>query len=292
MSECVYYKAVCRRFPSMISAQNLKIGSYVYDFSPQRYAWCEVGFVQKGRIREYRGEREWCHEPGCIYTFAAPAPLRHYSEETDHVEIILRMRIQEWQPVTREEILHWSPKPGEFLLANQITDPILCRTLEPLIKQAVEIFNSRSPLREQKTIALLLDILSRISEHVIREVSAGVADVPPRDNEYCRRACAYIAQQLPRKLTTEEVARHAGISYSRLSRIFREAIGMTLVEYIHRQRLLLTEQYILEHGLRQEDAALQAGFCSSKYMQRLFRRYNGVTFTEYQNSQAALEEYE
>ena len=139
----------------------------------------------------------------------------------------------------------------------------------------------------KKTITLLLDIFSRISEHVLREVSSGDARTTSRDSEYCRRACAFIAAQLPKKLTAEEVALHTSVSYSRLSRVFRQVMGMTLVEYIHRQRLLLAEKYILTHSLRQEDAALQAGFCSAKYMQRLFRRYNGVTFTEYQSSLTA-----
>ena len=210
MSESLYYKAICKRFPTIIGAHNLALGSYVYDFS-RNYAWCEVGFVQKGRIREYRGDREWCHEAGCIYTFATPAPLRHYSEETDHEEVILQMRIHEWQPVTREEILQWNPKPGEFLLKNQIDDPAICRVLEPLIKQAVEIYGSRSPIREQQTISLTLDILTRISEHVLREVTSSHGELSPRDSEYCRRACAYIRSQISKKLSAEDIAANTGI---------------------------------------------------------------------------------
>lgn len=281
MGERLYYKAVCRRYPTLITAQSLKMGSYVFDFSPKRYAWCEVGFIQKGRIREYREEQEWIHEEGCIYTFAAPAALRHYSEDPEHVEVILRIRIQEWQPVTREEVLNWQPKPGEFLLTNQLTDPVLCGQLEPLIKNAVGIYNGHSANRETRTMSILLDIFARIGDHIIREAAASPPEIPAYDAEYCRRACAYVQAHLSEKLSAEEVAGSTGISYSRLSRVFRTAMGMTLVEYIHRQRLLLAEKLILRDGLQQEEAAVRAGFCNSKYMQRLFRRYHGVTFTQY-----------
>lgn len=280
MSECLYYKAICKRFPTVIGAQNLKLGSYVYDFS-RHYAWCEIGFVQQGRIREYRGDREWCHEAGCIYTFATPAPLRHYSEDADHVEVILQMRIQEWQPVTREEILLWDPKPGEFLLKNQISDPALCRTLEPMIKQAVEIYNSHSPIREQQTISVILDILTRISAHVIHEVTVGNSGPSPRDSEYCRRACAYIRSHLAKKLTAEDIARHTGISYSRLSHVFHRTMGMTLVEYNNREKIRRVQELLVDDRLTPEEAGNAVGVEDVKYLRRIFRKYAGLTITQY-----------
>lgn len=280
MSESLYYKAVCKRFPTMISARNLRLGSYVYDFS-RHFSWCEVGFIQKGRIREYRGDREWCHEEGCIYTFATPAPLRHYSEDTEHEEVILMMRIQEWQPVTREEILNWEPRPGEFLLKNQISDPALCRSLELLIKRGVEIYNSFSPVREQLTVSLMLEILARITEHVIREVSDGGANLSPRDSEHCRRARTYIRGQLTRKLTVEEVAGHTGISYSRLSHVFRQTMGMTLLEYINREKIRLVQELLISERLTPEEAGNAVGVEDVKYLRRLFRKYTGMTITQY-----------
>lgn len=72
------------------------------------------------------------------------------------------------------------------------------------------------------------------------------------------------------------LARHCGLSPSRLSRLFRQQTGIRLVDYRNRQRL---DRFAALYGsgrrLTLLEAALAAGFGSYAQFYRVFRRVNG-----------------
>lgn len=82
----------------------------------------------------------------------------------------------------------------------------------------------------------------------------------------------------------DELARQAGLSASRLSRLFRQQLGMSLTEFRNRQRLerflALTSKW--EHAPRTKllSAALEAGFGSYAQCYRVFRRCMGTRPSE------------
>ena len=82
--------------------------------------------------------------------------------------------------------------------------------------------------------------------------------------------------------TVGQVARHAGLSASRLSEVFRQETGMTLVEFRNRQRLdrFLT-LYGRGHRVSMLEAALEAGFGSYLQFYRVFRQIMGCGPSEF-----------
>lgn len=87
-----------------------------------------------------------------------------------------------------------------------------------------------------------------------------------------------------------QLARRAGLSPSRLSRLFKQQTGLSIVEFRNRQRM----QRFLEHYERERDsgrqitllnAALDAGFGSYPQFHRVFRQVAGCSPAEYQRRQ-------
>ena len=56
---------------------------------------------------------------------------------------------------------------------------------------------------------------------------------------------------------------------------------MTLVEYIHRSKLQQVVHLLIDAELTLAEAAESVGIASTKYLSRLFRRYMGMSATEY-----------
>jgi len=83
-------------------------------------------------------------------------------------------------------------------------------------------------------------------------------------------------------LSLDEIAQHAGLSPSRLSRLFKRQTGISLVRYqqqIHLQRFL--KLYGSGHRVNMMAAALQAGFGSYPQFHRVFKQVIGCSPNEY-----------
>ena len=79
----------------------------------------------------------------------------------------------------------------------------------------------------------------------------------------------------------ENVARQIGISYNYLNRQFVRQERISLVTFINREKIRLACRLLSEQEVSQEDAAVSVGIGDVKYFRRLFRRFTGMTITEY-----------
>ncbi|GGG25065.1 hypothetical protein GCM10007425_19540 [Lysinibacillus alkalisoli] len=87
----------------------------------------------------------------------------------------------------------------------------------------------------------------------------------------------YINDELESDLTVENIAKRFHISTSHLSRIFREHVGITLVEYLNIRRVE-EAQYYLRHTTKSiTSISNQFHFCNQSYFTRIFKKYTDVT---------------
>lgn len=114
-----------------------------------------------------------------------------------------------------------------------------------------------------------------------RESRAGAS---PSRLRYCREAEEYIRANITRRLTVAEVAAHVGINKNYLTNIFSETVGMPLVEYVNRLKLNHVTELILRRGCGIREAAEQVGIDNANYVSRMFKKYYGVTVSQYKRT--------
>ncbi|MFX5903516.1 helix-turn-helix domain-containing protein, partial [Acinetobacter baumannii] len=68
-----------------------------------------------------------------------------------------------------------------------------------------------------------------------------------------------IAAEVTRDWTVTRLARIAGVSSRHLSRLFREHVGMSLVDYTNRLRVALAQELLSQTRLDMEHVAERAG---------------------------------
>uniref|UniRef100_A0A7C1NV39 Helix-turn-helix domain-containing protein n=1 Tax=Agrobacterium albertimagni TaxID=147266 RepID=A0A7C1NV39_9HYPH len=73
------------------------------------------------------------------------------------------------------------------------------------------------------------------------------------------------------------LAEIAHLSERHLSRLFREHVGQSVVDYVNLMRVTLAQELLMQSRLDMENLALRAGFASSRHMRRVFSQHHGLS---------------
>jgi len=87
----------------------------------------------------------------------------------------------------------------------------------------------------------------------------------------------FINDEVESELSVEDIAKHFHVSTSHLSRIFREHVGITLVEYLNVRRVEESQYYLRNTNKSISDISRQYHFCNQSYFTRIFKKYTEVT---------------
>ena len=98
----------------------------------------------------------------------------------------------------------------------------------------------------------------------------------------------YIQENFREKLSLEDIADMVGYNKDYLSRIFKSATGMTVIEFINNIRIEEARYLLLNTDKSVTEIALEAGFGSNAYLSRLFRRKYAVTPNKYRLNSKTL----
>ena len=99
----------------------------------------------------------------------------------------------------------------------------------------------------------------------------------------------YVEQHYQTPTNQEEVAKQLGFSREHFCRYFKQYTGITFREYLTRYRLNKAKQQ-MEHTVDTElEIALNVGFSGVKQMSGAFKKYCGMTPSQFRKSLPARE---
>ncbi len=81
-----------------------------------------------------------------------------------------------------------------------------------------------------------------------------------------------------------EIARAVGCSRAKLFEIFKEETGMTPNDYWQRLRIDLSQEMLSHSNKSITQIAMDCGFSTSQYFSSVFRKYSGVSPSDYRHS--------
>ena len=84
-----------------------------------------------------------------------------------------------------------------------------------------------------------------------------------------------------RKINLTELARKNAMSVSNLAHKFKNAIGVSPIEYCNLLRLARAKKQLEETNLSLDEIAAANGFCDSNYLGRLFKKHYGTAPVSY-----------
>ena len=141
--------------------------------------------------------------------------------------------------------------------------------------------------RDLQTTLTLCTILGGISAATDEE-NARRRCYTPR----VRKAMDYIDENYMFSISTEDVARVAGIHVGHLHRIFPEETGMRIGEYLTHLRIERAKTLLMHTDIPSSSIAVRIGISSQQYFCRLFKKETGMSPQEYRKSYELTCEYD
>lgn len=92
---------------------------------------------------------------------------------------------------------------------------------------------------------------------------------------------AYIENNFSEDITSEMVAQHFGYTTEHFCRKFKQAVGLTPMNYLRVYRLEMACQLLKTHNYNISDIAMRCGFDDSNYFTRCFKSHFGKVPTQY-----------
>ncbi|WP_411827039.1 helix-turn-helix domain-containing protein [Luteolibacter sp. AS25] len=137
------------------------------------------------------------------------------------------------------------------------------------------------PERYQSMITLLGTFGQQLSKHA--EQLATMCD--GSEPVAVARARKFIEETLADPLPLPLVAQHAGLSESHFCRVFKEATGLTLTDYVNRRRIEWAKKELLKPEARVSEIAFQIGYQSLSQFNRSFSRFTGNSPTNFRREE-------
>ena len=155
---------------------------------------------------------------------------------------------------------------------------VLLRALEQLIAA----FSDPLPSDEALSDVLMAELLLRIAEALKKQALRSNALA------YAQGAADYLTAHQCESVRVDDVARRVGVAPAYLQRIFKQAMGMTMVEYLNRLRVEQSKRLLMHTDEAVVDVAVTCGFNSRQHFFRVFNALVGVSPQQFRQTHSSM----
>ena len=124
-------------------------------------------------------------------------------------------------------------------------------------------------LRRRHLLLLFLNDLKPLIPHAVTAKISYISDV-----------CVYITENLPSKITLDHLSERFFVGRTKLTKDFRRAMSMSVVEFITTVRVNHAKT-LLQENLSLKEIADQCGFTTLPYFIKVFTNHTGLSPTQY-----------
>ncbi len=148
---------------------------------------------------------------------------------------------------------------------------------EELIEQIIETYCEKDYGKKAESnvanrVALLISLL--LSSMLSAADSCVDQSKNPNTNSLVEEVGRFVNDNMTRRITPAQIARHAGLSESHFRLLFRNCTRIPIGKYIERCRLARAE-YLLKHSRKNiSEVAYACGYQSAVSFIRMFKRYH------------------
>lgn len=174
-----------------------------------------------------------------------------------------------------------------FLSLKQLPDrdQVLCLAidLKSELKRRMEKFKKEDQISPKSVVLLnyLADIEKDVIEDFLKSMDWLIEFENKQFSPMIRHILQYLAHNYNRDLSLDTLANMVQTNPSYLSRVFKEQTRYKISDYITDIRIEKAKELLSEEHFRTKDVALAVGYANERYFSQLFKKFTGMSPTEY-----------
>ncbi|MEM7776600.1 MAG: helix-turn-helix domain-containing protein [Pseudomonadota bacterium] len=165
----------------------------------------------------------------------------------------------------------------------QFTDADICQA-GWLLKDALETRDVGSELMfESLARVFLIKLLQKYGDRdELPELAKGFT------SRHYKRVLDYVSENFGRSVTLDTLAREAGLSPSHFSRLFKQTIGQSPMQFVISYRVEQAKKMLADPDRALIDVALSCGFADQAHFSRVFKQSAGSTPKAWRTAQGLV----
>lgn len=142
-------------------------------------------------------------------------------------------------------------------------------------------------LEEESDTAVLLNMMHQFEfmyAEMVAELNSQKAGRPRKDQNPRVDQCKdYIFRHLHEKIRIQDIAHELFLNANYLSEIFRQHEGITITDFILREKVNLTKNLLSYSPYSYSEIAAYLGFSSQSHLGKVFKKHTGMTLKQYRD---------
>lgn len=180
------------------------------------------------------------------------------------------------------QVFSRTPDEAQF---DRVLGTLGRKTLDATTQETLRSAYLQTRSVEPERYASMITLLQSFAEQLGRHAESLAIIEEGREPAAIAKARRYIHQHLDESLPLGAVAHEAGLSESHFCRLFKEATGLTLTDYVNRCRIEHAKKELLKSDRRVSEIAFEVGYQSLSQFNRSFARIVGQSPTLWRRKQ-------
>ena len=241
----------------------------------------ELIYVDEGQIDVIVGEKRYNAEKGTTIFISSRTPHITYAVTDGTSGTLVQFRTEDFLDKSLKSALKYLP--GLTILSDKpLTIFPACSPLAESMRGIMKEFNERKEAYEAFIISGVYSILGFLYRNDIIVDAAAYFDA--HSIQRLLPILEYINDNYNKNLTLDTVSSEFGLNPSYFSRMFKKAVGIGYTEYLNFVRVCRAEKLLRSTDMSVLDIALEVGFSSVSYFNRVFKKIKNCTPSVYKNA--------
>ena len=163
-------------------------------------------------------------------------------------------------------------------LSHMIND--ILKRFDSCFQDDKDVFAFQKKLIQAEELKEVIAIISDFIQNIIIETSVNRVD---NTELLIKKAILYINDNYNQKISLEDIAGHVGISKYYFSVLFKKEVDITFSSYLNSVRIEKAKQKLTNPQITINDVVSEVGFNDAQYFSKTFKKYVGMTVTEYRS---------
>ena len=153
--------------------------------------------------------------------------------------------------------------------------------INQIIQRLFFLFSEDHPSKDVFVDFMLKELIIRIIRANYKEIYTEQA-LQLSSNNRIAFVINYIRKNLDKPLSIRELSNKAYMSESHFHRVFKNELGISPVDFINNERIKLATRLLADPKITVKEVYMRCGFDSRSYFNRMFRKKQQLSPTQYQ----------